>query len=98
MAIITKTLGNFDNGNVVFELDYDNVNLRLTALRCINNTSQAAYGQARKTSNGRAYDMRFGPGTTVIAIPTQTATRLTITIDARGRVDGVDYQLMWPYP
>ena len=102
MTIITKDIGGDGDpvrGYVKFQIDYDNVNLRLIALRCINNSTEACWGQATKISNGRSYDMRFPPSsTTYIAIPTAPSTRLEITIDARNRVDGVEYHFVWPYP
>lgn len=97
MATVTKTLGVFDGGNVIFELDYDDVALRLTAIRCINGSNQPAFGQATATANGRTYSRTFAANaTTEQAIPTGAQTRLDITIDARGRVYGVDYALAWP--
>lgn len=97
MAIATKTLGGFDDGLCRFELDYDDVNLRLTVVRCINNTAQPASAQATATANGRTATRIFAANSTVeLAIPTGPTTRLDVTIDGRGRLDGVDYQLAWP--
>ena len=102
MAIITKRLGGDGDpvrGYVVFEVDYDNVALRLTALRCINNSTEAAWGRVTKLSNGRTASRVFPANqTTVITIPTGASQRLAITIDARGRIDGCDYFFMWPAP
>ncbi len=97
MATVTKNLAVFDGGNVIFELDYDDVALRLLVVRCINGTAQPDFGRATSTANGRTYSRTFAANaTTEQAIPTNSQNRLDITIDARGRVDGVDYQLAWP--
>lgn len=102
MAIITRDIGGDGDpvrGSVRFQIDYDNVRNRLTALRCINSSTEAAWGMARMVSNGRSYDLRFPPNvTTEISIPTGANQRLDITIDSHGRVDGVEYYFMWPYP
>lgn len=98
MAVLTKQLGGL-GPDVRFELDYDDRKLLLVALRCINNSDSAAWGQAVATANGRTYGMRFPPGqTTEVAIPTGPQQKLDITIDAQGRLDGVEYSLMAPYP
>ena len=98
MAIQTKTLGGF-GPDVRFELDYDDAKLILVALRCINNSASAAWGQAVATANGRTYGMRFPPQqTTEVAIPNHPQQKLDITVTANGRLDGVEYSLMHPYP
>jgi hypothetical protein len=102
MAIITKVMGGDgdpERGYVKFEVDYDNVALRLTTLRCINDSTEDCWGKVVKLSNGRTYEHVFPALTTQeFAIPTNTAQRLTITVDERGRIDGVDYFFMWPAP
>lgn len=97
MATVTKNLAVFDGGNVIFELDYDNVALRLLSIRCVNNSNQPAFGKATALANGRTYSRTFAANTTTEqAIPTNPQNRLDITVDARGRVGGVDYSLAWP--
>lgn len=98
MATVTKSLGSFDNGNVRFEIDYSDTLLRLLAVRCINNSTIPASATVTAVSQPtRTYTRTFAASqTTVLNIPTTAATRLNITVDARGRVDGVDYQLAWP--
>lgn len=102
MAIVTKAMGgdgNPEHGYVRFEVDYDDTNLRLTTLRCINNSDLPCWGKVLKNSNGRTYQMTFPANqTTTLNIPTGASQRLTITIDANGRIDGVDYFFMWPAP
>lgn len=95
MAIVTKTLGG--DTNVIFEVDYDDVNLRLTALRCINNSPNQVWAQATQLSNRRTYQKTFDANsTTEINIPTGVANRLNITITPSGKIDGVDYFTMSP--
>jgi hypothetical protein len=92
MAIVTKPMGGFTG--ITFQVDYDDVNLRLTAIRCINTTAHACRGQVTATANGRTYNRTFAANqTTELAIPTNAPARLSITVDARGRIDGVDYSL-----
>ena len=102
MATITRKVGgdgDAQRGYVEFQIDYDDRKNYLTALRCINSSTEAAWGQATLVADGRSYDMRFPAGqTTYIAIPTGAAQRLGITVDPRGRIDGVEYHFMWPYP
>jgi hypothetical protein len=95
----TRRIGSFDEGRVRFEVDYGN-NMVVTAVRCINNSDQAAYGQAiRQNPPRKAYEQRFPPNQTVeIGIPTHPNDRLQYVIDEHGRFGGVNVVLMWPYP
>lgn len=97
MAIVTKQLAMFDNGNVTLEIDYDDATLLLRAVRCVNNSAQPCAYRATHLATGRNVSGSFAAGRTVsVNIPTNAAARMQITIDARGRVDGVEYQLSWP--
>lgn len=97
MATVTKNLAYFAGTSVEFQIDYDNASLLLLAVRCINNSAEAAYGKARHLGTGRVYDSYFPANqTTFLPIPTGPQTRMQVTVDARGRVDGVDYTLMYP--
>ena len=97
MASVTKEIGSFGD-QVTFSITYDNVSNLLTALRCKNDSEQDAIGEATLVANGRSYSKIFQAHTdTNIAIPTQKATRLDITVDANGRVNGVEYHFSWPY-
>lgn len=97
MAVVTKQLAAFDNGNVVLEFDYDDATLLLRAVRCINNSAQPCAYSATHLATGRSASGTFAAGRTAsITIPTNAAARMQITIDSRGRVDGVEYQLSWP--
>lgn len=81
MATKTIRLAGFDDEAVVFELDYNDLNNRATALRCTNNDPQGrpAYGSVWRTSDGVKYDARFGPGVTQVVIPTVVASRIQLT-------------------
>lgn len=98
MPAIVIAEGSGGDGSYKFEVDI-NANGRPTALRCVNTTGQAAWGQVTQVSNGRTYGTRFANGTTEIAIPTGAAQRLQYTYDpVRQRFDGVETLVMWPYP
>lgn len=91
--------GDETRGYVTFEIEYEANALYLTALRCINQSTEAAWGCVTHIATGRTYSMRYPAGqTTVLPIPTLSTQRLSVTIDARGRLDGVDSAFMWPYP
>ena len=97
MATVTKLEAEYADGLVRFEYDYDDATLRLTALRCVNNTSQAAYGKATQTSNGRTHERTFGADqTTAVAIPTGAAQRLQLVLGSNGKLDGVSIETRWP--
>lgn len=100
MAIITRSLGSLVDDvtglTAVLEVQYDNVALLLTAIRCINPTPVAVQLTATQTSNDREYTQTFPAGqTTTLTIPTGQAARLSITITANGRLDGVEYHIQW---
>jgi hypothetical protein len=97
MATQTKILGTFDDGNVEFNIDYDDVTLYITAFRCINGSTQNAYGRATRLSNGKTYERVFPPGTITVVIPTNAANRLALFLNPNGKLDGVEYHLSFPY-
>lgn len=97
MATVTRNLAYFGESVVIFEIDYNDVSLLLLAVRCINNSAEPAYGKAYHLATGRMYDSYFPANqTTFLPIPTGPQTRMQVSVDARGRVDGVDYTLVWP--
>lgn len=96
----TKILGSFDNGNVRAELDWtvDGSDIVATAFRVINNTNFACYCSVTETASGRTYGQRFNANsTTERPLPTNLGQRIGGFIDARGRLDGIDFQMAWPY-
>jgi hypothetical protein len=101
MAILTRVMGGDGDpqrGYVRWEVDYDDTALILTTLRCINASSEPCFGKATLVSNrNKVYSATVPANTTrEIAIPTNQANRLDITIDEHGRLDGVEYAFMWP--
>lgn len=102
MATVTRQIGGDGDparGYVFWEIDFDDAKLLLTAVRCRNESSEATYGSVTQISNGRTYGMRFPPNsTTNIAIPTGQAQKIDISIMPSGKLDGVHYSFVWPYP
>lgn len=97
MATVTYRVGSI--GPILVEADYDDATLRIQLIRVINPGPDACFVQATRTSNGRTYGQRFGPGTTFITIPqSPPASRLEGFLDARGRLDGIDWSIIAPYP
>jgi hypothetical protein len=95
MATLTRILAG--DRDVIFEIDFDDANLWLTSLRCINNSPNPVWGQATQLSNGRAYERTFpANSTTEQAIPTAPNGRMSITITPAGKLDGVEYRFMCP--
>lgn len=102
MAIVNRIIATMpdDVSGLVANLsvDYDDSTLRITALRANNPTSRAILLTARRISNGRIYNVTFpaGQADSFISIPgSPPADRLAITIDERGRLDGVEYSISW---
>jgi hypothetical protein len=90
MATVMRVQGGF--ANIRFEIDYDDVLLRLLAVRCVNDSDHTCRASLTQIANGRTYTRDFAPHTTQsLSIPTNVAGRINVTIDARGRVDGVDW-------
>jgi hypothetical protein len=97
MALVTQTIVEFDNGNCVWSYEYDDVALRLTRLMCTNNSAFATRGTITVDKNGRTFSRTVNAGSSLnVNIPTGPQARLEITIDSRGRVDGIDWSFAWP--
>lgn len=97
MAIQTRTLGSFDNDTCVWTIRYDDVALVLTNVSCTNNSPAPSRGSAVVQSTGRSFTalVAGNGGTLNQNLPTSQAQKLDLTIDSRGRPDGIDYTLMW---
>lgn len=97
MAIQTRELGRAvdeTNGTAaVLSIDYDDALLRITAVHIVNPTTKAVFATARRASGGgQVYTLNAAAGQNVdVSVPGGAQARLDVTIDARGRVDGVDY-------
>lgn len=102
MATITYPLAEFDNGNVRFEMDYDDTlsPLRIGLLRCINNSSSDLLATATLISDpSRTVSRTYGPGTTTQNVPQGAQNRLGITIEQVGsklRITNIRWQFAWP--
>jgi hypothetical protein len=103
MAIQTKTLSEQqapDGQMVTFQFDYDDVDLRVRTIRCINPSASAAWAKAVLISNGRTYEHTFQPGqpnsTEELTIPTGQAQRLQLFVNANGKLDGVEWETRVP--
>lgn len=97
MATVTYRVGSL--GPVLVEADYDDATLRIQLIRVINPGPDACFVQATRQSNGRTYGQRFVAGTTFITIPqSPPADRLQAVLDGRGRLDGIDWSIIAPYP
>jgi hypothetical protein len=100
MATVTRTIAiladDVSGELATLEVDYDDVQLRINVVRCINPTSLGVVVVAERLSNGRTYTNTFPAGqTSAINIPSGPNDRLAVTIDARGRLDGVEYHVSW---
>ena len=96
MATVTKSLGVI--GPAELQIDYDDALLRLLAVRCINGGDQPAsltgFSVARPN---RTFAFTFPAGqTTTQNVPQGANNRFDITVDARGRVDGVEWSFAYP--
>lgn len=97
MAIQTRVMGSCrdeTNGTTaVLSIDYDDALLRITGVHLVNPTTFAVFATAiRANGTGQTYTLNAAPGQTIdVAVPGGAQARLDVTIDARGRVDGVEY-------
>lgn len=95
MAIRTNNIGVYEDGLVTLYYKWDDVNLRLTAVGCINNSDKnyaaEAVIEADQPNAGRKQSAIFLAGTTTEQpIPTGAAQRIPVTINPRnGRIDGI---------
>lgn len=85
----TKTVATFANGSIEFQVDIDEANGYVTAIRCINGSDHAVTGSVTRVDNGRKASGTFDPGTTTINVPTGQQSRLATYIDARGHLSGL---------
>lgn len=92
MAIITRQIGQYENGTCTWSYDYDNGTLRLLRFRCVNDSPYATEGTVISQSTGDRYTQVVQPGTTYNQpIPPGIANRFDIGVDARGRLTGIDH-------
>lgn len=97
-AEVTVIVAQFQNGLVRVEVDYDDANLRVSRVRVVNDSDAAAHVTAVRLSDGLSYSQRFSArSTTFRNIPTGQADRLQFTLND-GRLDGISFEILWPYP
>jgi hypothetical protein len=103
VATITRSLGFFvfdDAGTqtATLELDYNDVNLRLLRVRCINTAPEVLTVTATSTvapNIGDTVSHSFLANTTdVVTLPGGGAA-WGVTIDTHGRADGFELQTHW---
>lgn len=100
MAIRTKALGVLvePEGRAELQVDWDDAAPRLTLVRIVNThpTLTARVTATSVANPARAASLDGPPNqTTTRTLPTGQQQRLDITIDARGRLHGVEYQFGW---
>lgn len=101
MAIVNRVVSvmvdDVSGLSATISVDYDNVAMRITALRVNNPTSRAILCTAQKTANGRIYSSTFPAGeNTFISVPNNpSADRISISLDAQGRIVGIQYAMSW---
>jgi hypothetical protein len=78
-------------------MDYDDVTMRVTAARVINNAANAIFVRLKRTSDGLVYEHLFPPGsTTSITIPTTAQGRIVLVNLGRGHFSGCNIAISYP--
>lgn len=102
MATVTRGLGFFpfdDTTSATLELDYDDVTLSPIRVRCINTASSTFTATATSTIGnhiGQQAAHTFAASqTSTVNLPTGAVNRWGVTVDARGRVDGIEISTAW---
>lgn len=83
------------------EIDWDDVSLRITRLRCVNPTSQPFWFRAAPDVDPTVAIERTyaaNSGTSVDNVPGNAASRYAVTMTASGKLSGVTYQTAYPAP
>jgi len=97
MATVTHRIGAFNNEQVVYQYDYNDGTLFVTAFRCINGSDLPAWGSATDLARNRTYEQTFpANATTEQSIPTGAAQRLDLVISPSGRFDNLSVAMRWP--
>lgn len=100
MATVTKAIAYIvDDANglgVEVQIDYSDTALRVEVLRVVNNGTRPLSVTAIRQSDGRLYQGEFPPArTTEIAVPQTGSGRFDISVDAQGRLLGIEYAIRW---
>lgn len=107
MAVVTREAGSYLSGLCVWEYDYDNVTLKLREFRCKNDSTQRVRGTLTSSSTGQTVSQDVDTNTTLQRaagsvswtsgiIPTNIANRFNLSVDPRGRLDGMDFSCQFP--
>ncbi len=97
MALIDKAIGGFGD-TVRFFVTYDDATLLLDSIRCVNNGDQDCWASVIRETDGLTYNNIFHPGETIFNIPPGQTNRIGVVVRPDGRLIGVSYSLMYPYP
>ena len=100
MAIQSRVIGvmrdDVSGLTATVEVLWNDQNMRLDGLRGTNPTSRGIRLIARAVADGTEFSTTFPAGaTTTRNIPGGQAAKFGVTIDANGRVDGVEYSIIW---
>jgi hypothetical protein len=97
MALIERQLGQFSDAQeppqyATIFYSYDDQSLLLTAVRVDNQTNQPCFVEAKRIDGTRTYSETWQAGEhRSIAIGTQQANRLQLTVTPSGKLDGVEW-------
>ena len=92
-----RILATYDSKRVRFEMDYDDVTFRVSALRCVNGTAQDAYGELVRNVDQVRRGRVFAAGTTVeLAIPQSPPAARFVVLIRDGHPSGMQLHSRWP--
>lgn len=95
MATVTREVGGFEGGLIVWQYDYDDQTLYVLTIRCLNQTDSTAWASATDTIRDRTYERTWpAQATTEQAIPTGQANRLELVVGPRG-VENFMFRMTW---
>lgn len=101
MATIRKTIASAtapDGVEVAPWFEYDDQNLRVTAVGCNNQSDYDALVEASLMDGSRSQQKIFLAGTdTSIAVPTGAAQRLQLVVTPKGSLNNVEFRMMVPF-
>ena len=104
MAIVERSIGEWHStdpatpGTMTLAYHYNDQSMRLVDLVCTQTGNTQAEITMQSQSTGDTIQRVYtGPGTSTETIPPGQASRFGVTIDARGRIDGVLYTVRFPY-
>lgn len=100
MAIVTYNAGEYEGGLIKVQFDYDNVTLKPTAFRVINDADQTCAATVTSQSSGDSYRVIVQPHTTFTQpISTGQANRFNLSVQDTGsrvRLVGVTWNFEYP--